>query len=63
MLSTIPSSKSLLALKEMAVPSKPINTEGSETASPRSLKLWKEAREVLEGNEMVKSGKVKLSYI
>jgi len=31
--------------------------------SPRSLKLWKEAREVLQGNEMVKSGKVKLRIL
>ena len=60
LLSTILSSKGLPALKELAVPSKPINILGSEMASPRSFKLWKEAREVLEGNEMIKSGKVKL---
>jgi len=60
LLSTILSSKGLLNIKESVIPSKPINPFGSETSSSRSLKLWKEAREVLEGNEMIKSGKVKL---
>ena len=60
LLSTMLSSKGLLALKELMVSGKPINILGSETASPRSLRLWKEAREVLEGNEMIKSGKMKL---
>ena len=60
LLSPVLSSEGHLSLKEMVVPSKPINIAASVAASPLLLKLWKEAREVLEGNEMVKSGKVKL---
>lgn len=60
LLSGLLSGKCLLALREMVVPSEPINILGSVTSFPRSLKLWNEAREVLEGNQMVKSGKVKL---
>ena len=44
----------------MVDPSKPTNQSSLEATDLRSLKLWKEAREVLEGIEMVKSGKVKL---
>jgi len=60
LLSAILSSKGFLDLKQLVIPSNPIDTAGSEMASPRLLKVWKEAREVLEGNEMVKSGKLKL---
>ena len=60
LLSNILSSKRLLDLDEMVVSSRPINIQGLVTASPRSLKLWKEAKEVLEGNELIESGKVKL---
>jgi len=60
MLSNILFSKTLPNLKEVVVPSKPTNQSSLEATDLRSLKLWKEAREVLEGIEMVKSGKVKL---
>jgi len=60
LLSPVLSSEGHLSLKEMVVPSKPINIAASVAASPWSLKLWKEAMKVLEGNEMVKSGKVNL---
>jgi len=63
LLSTVLSSEGLPSVKETVIPSKPITLPALETASPRSLKLWKEAREVLEGNEMIKSGKVNLKTL
>jgi len=47
-------------LKFIVVSSKPITIGTVERFSSRSLRLWKESREVLKGNERVKSGKVKL---
>jgi len=63
LLSILLSSKGLLDLKELVIPSKAINVGGSVADSACSLKLWKEAREVLEGNEMIKSGEVKLRIL
>lgn len=63
LLSTILSVTGLLSVKELVIPSKAINSAGVEADSARSLRLWKEAREVLEGSEMIKSGKVKLRIL
>ena len=50
------------AMKSLSIASDGMMGFGQRN-SPRSLKLWKEAREVLQGNEMVKSGKVKLRIL
>lgn len=57
---TILSSKRLPNLRETVIPSKPIDPNGSEAASLRSFRLWKEARKVLKVNELVKRGRVRL---
>jgi len=60
-ISDIVSNRILPNLSEITLPSKPIDSSDSQEAnSPRSVRLWKESREVLKGNERVKSGKVKL---
>jgi len=60
LLSTILSSKILQNLREMVIPSKPIDANALEAAFLGSLGLWKKARKVLKENELFKSGKIKL---
>jgi len=59
-LSAIISGVPLPKLRQIVVPSKPIDTIAQKAKSPRSVRLWKESREVLRENERIKSGRVKL---
>lgn len=54
------SGKSLNNLKEIVVPSRSIDVSSDEATYPRSVRLWNKGRAVLNENEKIKSGKIKL---
>jgi len=62
-ISTFISTDVFPSLKEIALPSIPIDANFEEATTLRHLNLWKEARQVLKENERVKNGKVKLRIL
>lgn len=52
--------KNLINLREIIVPSRPINGEGNEPKSPTIMKLWNERRAAWGNLEQIKSGALNL---